>query len=135
VNSQAPAGDASWLVAPGIGSCVEQYSVETLARRGYAFEGVITGVSDPADPSSLDPADQTTTVSFEVLRCFWGGAGPSAERRTYSLASSAGELEAAIGARLLVAGDDKFIWSCGFTKAATETARSDYEAADGRRSG
>jgi hypothetical protein len=38
-----------------------------------------------------------------------------------------------MGARLLVAGDEDFIWSCGFTQPATEAARSDYEAAVGRR--
>jgi hypothetical protein len=133
-DTEAPRADASWLVAQGIGSCVEQYSVGTLAERGYAFEGVITDVAGPSDPSSPDPADPTTTVTFEVVRWFWGGSGPSAERRTYSLASSAGELDASIGARLLVAGDEDFIWSCGFTQPATDTARSDYEAAAGRRS-
>ena len=133
-DTEAPRADASWLVGQGIGSCVEQYSVETLAERGYAFEGLITDVAGPSDPASPDAADQTTTVTFEVVRWFWGGSGPSAERRTYSLASSAGELEASIGARLLVAGDEDFIWSCGFTQPATDAARSDYEAAAGRRS-
>jgi hypothetical protein len=133
-DAEAPRPDASWLVAQGAGSCVEQYSVDTLANRGYAFEGVITDVAGPSDPSSPDPADQTTTVAFEVVRWFWGGSGPSAERRTYSLASSAGELDASIGARLLVAGDEDFIWSCGFTQPATDAARSEYEAVAGRRS-
>lgn len=131
---EAPRADASWLVAQGIGSCVERYSVETLTDRGYAFEGVITDVAGPTDPDSPDPADQTTTVTFEVVRWFWGGSGPASVRRTYSLASSAGRMEASIGARLLVAGDEDFIWSCGFTQPATGTARSDYEAAAGRRS-
>jgi hypothetical protein len=133
-DTEAPPADASWLVAQGISSCVEQYSVVTLAERGYAFEGVITDVAGPSDPSSPDPADQTTTVTFEVVQWFWGGSAPSAERRTYSLASSTEELEASIGARLLVAGDEDFIWSCGFTQPATDTARSEYEAAAGRRS-
>ena len=133
-DTEAPGADASWLVAQGVGSCVEQYSVETLANRGFAFEGVITDVARPSDPSSPDPSDQTTTVTFEVIRWFWGGSGPTAARRTYSVASSAGEVEASIGARLLVVGDDDFIWSCGFTQPATQTARSDYEAAAGRRS-
>jgi hypothetical protein len=133
-DPDAPQADATWLVGMGSGSCVEQYSVETLARRGYAFEGVITDVAGPNDPTSPDPTDQTTTVSFDVVRWFWGGSGPSATRRTYSVASSAGELDASIGARLLVAGDEDFIWACGFSQPATETARSDYEAAAGRRS-
>jgi hypothetical protein len=133
-DTEAPRADASWLVAQGSGSCVERYSVETLADRGYAFEGVITDVAGPSDPTSPDPGGQTTTVSFDVVRWFWGGSGPSATRRTYSVASSAGELDASIGARLLVAGDEDFIWACGFSQQATETARSDYEAAAGRRS-
>jgi hypothetical protein len=132
-DTEARRADASWLVAQGIGSCVERYSVDALASRGYAFEGVITDVAGPADPGSPDPADQTTTLTFDVVRWFWGGSGPSAVRRTYSLASSAGELEGSIGARLLVAGDEDFVWSCGFTQPATEAARSDYRAAAGRR--
>jgi hypothetical protein len=123
-DTETPRANASWLIAEGSGSCVERYSVATLAKRGYAFEGVITDVAAPSDPNSPDPADQTTTVRFDVARWFWGGSGPSAERRTYSFA---------IGAQLLVAGDEDFIWSCGFTQPATETARSDYEAATGRR--
>jgi hypothetical protein len=130
---EAPPADASWLVGQESGSCVERYSVETLAERGYAFEGVITDVAGPADPTSPDPADQTTTVSFDVARWFWGGSAPSATRQTYSVPSSAGELDASVGARLLVAGDDDFIWACGFSQSATESARSDYEAAAGRR--
>jgi hypothetical protein len=132
-ETEAPRADASWLVAQGAGSCVEQYSVETLADRGYAFEGVITDVAAPDDPTSPDPAAQTTSVTFDVVRWYWGGSGPSAARRTYAVASSAGEVEASIGARLLIAGDEDFIWACGFTQPVTETARSDYEAAAGMR--
>jgi len=128
-RSGAPNGDASWLTGPAQASCVEQYSPDTLAQRSWAFEGVITDVHGPADPDSPDPADMTTTIRFDVVKWFWGGAGAEASRRTYSVASSAGALDASIGARLLVSGDEDFVWSCGFTQPVTERGRSEFEAA------
>jgi len=124
----APRGDASWLL-DAQQSCVERYSVEALASREYAFEGVIADVNGPGDPESQDPADTTTTVAFEVERWFWGGSDAEIALQTYAVASSAAELEDSVGARLLVSGDDVYIWACGFTQPASEQARSDYETA------
>ncbi|HEX6579589.1 MAG TPA: hypothetical protein VF195_01780 [Actinomycetota bacterium] len=129
----APRGDASWLVGAQQ-SCVEQYSVEALANREYAFEGVIGDVAGPADPESPDPAHLTTTVTFEVERWFWGGSDAEIALQTYAATSSVGELEDSVGARLLVSGDDIYIWACGFTQPASEQARSDYGAAAAERS-
>jgi hypothetical protein len=125
-------GDASWLMDPAQ-RCVEQYSPATLEHRSYAFEGVISDVQGPADPDSPDPADLTTTITFDVLRWFWGGSGSEASRRTYAVASSAGELDGSVGARLLVSGDEDFVWACGFTQPATEQGRSEFEAAAATR--
>jgi hypothetical protein len=127
-------GDASWLMDPAQAQrCVEQYSPATLEHRSYAFEGVISDVQGPADPDSPDPADLTTTITFDVVRWFWGGSGSEASRRTYALASSAGELDGSVGARLLVSGDEDYIWACGFTQPATEQGRSEFEAAAATR--
>jgi hypothetical protein len=124
----APTGDASWLTTDQ-GSCVERYSPRTLENRSYAFEGVITDVQGSADPNGPDPGLSTTTVTFDVDRWFWGGTDARTSRRTYAFASSAGDLDGSIGARLLVSGDEDFIWACGFTQPATDQGRAEFEAA------
>ncbi|HZB02469.1 MAG TPA: hypothetical protein VE800_10215 [Actinomycetota bacterium] len=134
VRDAGPAADASWLTGGGQ-MCVEQYSPETLTSRTYAFEGVITDVQGPTHPDSADPGDMTTMITFDVVRWYWGGSGAEASRRTYSTASSTGQLDASIGAELLVAGDDDFVWSCGFTQASTPQGRTEFEAAAVRRAG
>lgn len=127
-----PKGDASWITATQ-GMCVEQYSIGTLANRSFAFEGVISDVQGPADPESPDPASATTNVTFDVVRWFWGGTGAETSRRTYAVASSVGELDASVGAELLVAGDEDFMWACGFTQPATDQGRTDFETAAAAR--
>jgi hypothetical protein len=134
VRDAGPAADASWLTGGGQ-MCVEQYSQETLARRTYAFDGVITDVQGPTDPTSPDPGDMTTMIRFDVVRWYWGGSGPQASRMTYSTASSSEALDASIGAELLVAGDEDFVWSCGFTQPTTPRGRAEFEAAAARRAG
>jgi hypothetical protein len=126
-----PLGDASWLTDNVQASCVEPYSPRALQERSYAFEGAITDVQAPANPDSPDPT--TTTVTFDVDRWFWGGTGAQASRRTYAMASSAGEIEDSIGARLLVSGDEDFLWACGFTQPVTPTGTAEYETAALRR--
>lgn len=123
------AADASWLVTTQ-GSCVEQFSAETLLNREWAFEGRIVAVEPPADPESMDPLATATTVTFRVDRWFWGGAGGEVSLRTYAMPpSSAGVVDESIGARLLAAGDDGFLWACGFTKPHSGPSLDEFEAA------
>jgi hypothetical protein len=128
-------GDASWLTDNEQASCVEAYSPRTLQERSYAFEGAITDVQAPANPDSPDPTATATTVTFDVVRWFWGGTGANTSRRTYAMASSAGEIDGSIGARLLVSGDEDFLWACGFTQPVTPQGTAEYEAAGLRRAG
>ena len=92
---------------PALGSCVETYDLETLANRELAFDGTVARLEGDA-------------VTFEVNDWYRGGdgaeitlAGASALSGLTS-AGSATTLEP--GARLLVAGDGGFAWSCGFTQ-------------------
>ena len=125
----ATAPDASWLMTTQ-GSCVEQYSAETLPTRDYAFEGVVAAVDPPANLEGTDLGGTTTTVVFDVRRWFWGGTGDRASLRTYATPPMSTEaLDASIGAHLLVSGDEDFLWSCGFTKAFGEVAAGEFEAA------
>jgi hypothetical protein len=117
------------------GSCVERYSPRTLQGRSWAFEGVITAVDEPVGPDATDPGGSTTTVTFDVVRWFWGGSEEVASLRTYTSPSSAGEVERSLGARLLLAGEEDFLWQCGFTRPFTEERLREFEAAASARAG
>ena len=96
-------------ISPGgaVGSCVEVYDPQTLANRELAFDGRLKRVN----------GDNAT---FVVNEWFRGGNGDEvtlAGAAAFSGITSAGPaamLEP--GDRLLVAGDGRFVWSCGFTQ-------------------
>jgi hypothetical protein len=105
------------------GSCVEMYSLETLAKRDYAFDGTITSIKSGA-------ADEGDTITFDVEEWFHGGEGATAERRGSGggMTSAGGEARSE-GDRLLVAGDDDFAWDCGFTQPYDASVAADWKAA------
>jgi hypothetical protein len=127
-----PPVDISWLTETNA-SCVELYSPQSLAGRSWAFEGVVTSVEPPVDPHGEDPATSTTTVTLDVVRWFWGGSEQQVALRTYAAPSSAGQAQASLGARLLLAGEEDFLWQCGFTGPATERRTAEFEAASAAR--
>jgi len=90
-----------------VGFCVEQYGPETLRHRSIAFDGTVTAVT----------ADH---VTFTINQSFRGTQGSSvtlaAPGMTGVTVTSAGGLSFAIGQRYLVAGEDQFAWSCGFSQ-------------------
>lgn len=92
---------------PAVGSCVEQYSLETLAGREWAFDGTVTSTSGDS-------------VTFTVNDLFKGSFGTSVTLEAPGMAgttiSSAGGPTVTVGERYLVAGDDTFVWGCGFTQ-------------------
>lgn len=96
----------------GLGSCVEVYSLETLRNRAVAFDGTV---------ASIDGSQ----VTFTVNHWYKGGDGATAtldgNGMTGGAITSAGALTLLIGDRYLVAGDDGFVWSCGFTQPFDET--------------
>lgn len=107
-----PAGQAMEMGGTNsAGSCVEQYSQENLAKRDYAFAGTIQAIEPAAD-------DRPDSVEFSVEKWYKGGAGETTTRRAYGFGAvtSAGGSPHQAGERLLVAGDDDFIWECGFTQ-------------------
>ena len=96
-------------LTPGgsMGSCVEQYSLDTLKNREVAFDGTVEGV-------------EGDTITFAVNAWYRGGSG---DRTTREGASTLGGITSAgpsvslePGTRLLVAGDGEFAWGCGFTQ-------------------
>jgi hypothetical protein len=91
---------------PGVAQCVETYSLETLRNRGFAFDGNVTAVD----------GDE---VTFAVNNAYRGPAGEvtlTAMGMTGTAITSAGGPNLAVGSRYLVAGDDHFVWACGFTQ-------------------
>lgn len=105
----ASTGAASTAV---MGSCVQRYSLAALEERDYAFDGVVTRIDKGAEP---DP----DRVAFDVREWFKGGSGAASTKRAtgFTATTSAGGSPHSVGQRLLVAGDDDFVWECGFTQA------------------
>jgi hypothetical protein len=105
---------------PNVGSCVETYTAGTLANRDFAFDGTVIAIDgdsatfavtevfrgDVTDPVTLDAPGMT-------------GAGTT----------TSGGLLLEEGQRYLVAGDDRFVWSCGFTQPHTELVAAEWEEA------
>lgn len=107
---------------PGSASCVEQYSLATLANREYAFDGTVTAISGDR-------------VTFSVTSAFRGVSGSSITLDANGLAgtavTSAGGPNLVVGERYLVAGDATFVWACGFTQAWDAGTAADWAAALG----
>lgn len=105
---------------PGIGSCVETYSLATLANREFAFDGTVTGID----------GDE---VTFAVTQAFAGDVGSSvtltATGMTGTAITSAADVTLMVGERYLVAGEDEFAWGCGFTQPYDAEVAADWAEA------
>lgn len=105
---------------PGVGSCVETYSLETLGNRDFAFDGSVTGID----------GDQ---VTFVINEAFTDDLGEmvtlTATGMTGPALTSAGGPALAEGQRYLVAGDDAFVWACGFTQPYDASVAADWAEA------
>ena len=104
---------ASEDAGAGAASCVEMYSLDTLANRSWAFDGTVSAI----DPDGADFGSRVTFAvnesfrgdfSGEVTLTYFGSVGGSV--------TSAGGPPLAVGERYLVAGEDDFVWECGFTQ-------------------
>jgi hypothetical protein len=105
---------------PNIGSCVETYSAETLANRDFAFDGSVTAISGDS-------------VTFAVTEVFRGNLGDTVTLEAAGLTgtsiTSAGGPSLAEGQRYLVAGDDRFVWACGFTQPYDQSVAAEWAEA------
>jgi hypothetical protein len=106
------------------GSCVERYSLDNLEKRDYAFDGTVREIK----PGSEDQPDR---VTFDVKRWYKRGQNTSATFKAYGFTAttSAGGSPHEIGERLLVAGDDDYVWECGFTQPYDASVASEWETA------
>jgi hypothetical protein len=115
-----PSNDPSDEPGTDIGRCVETYSAETLANRDFAFDGIVTAIE----------GDKAT---FAVDEVFQGDIGDSitlqASGMTGTSVTSVGGPSLARGERFLVAGDDEFVWACGFTQPYNEAVAAEWREA------
>jgi len=109
----------------GLASCAFEFTRETLAEREFAFEGTVEAISEPA------AMDAPIEVDFAVARWFHGGEGTTVTLKTYDVSgtSLAGDLGLEAGERILAAGDDAFLWGCGFSMPYTDQDADLFEEA------
>ncbi len=95
-------GTSGGPITPGgTASCVEQYTLATLAHRDAAFDGTVESVDGDS-------------VTFTVNHWYRGGQDPRTTRRGAAvlggITSAGASVSLEPGTRLLVAGDDDFAW-------------------------
>lgn len=108
--------------AGGLASCVEQYSLERLKDRDFAFDGTVKAIDG-------------NEVTFTVNEAFSGSRAPevtlTAEGMTGTTITSVGGPTLALGGRYLVAGEERFVWPCGFTQEYDAGIAADWATALG----
>ena len=114
-----PRSQPEGSVGTGSAMCVEQYRLATLANRTFAFDGTVSAVD----------GDRVTFTVHEVYR---GADGSQvtldAAGMTGTSITSAGGPNLHIGERFLVAGDDHFVWACGFTQPYDAATAEEWAA-------
>lgn len=106
----------------GSAACVEPYSPTAIANRSFAFDGTVSAVNGEQ-------------VTFTVGTAYRGVAGGTitldAPGMTGTAITSAGGPNLAVGERYLVAGDDHFVWACGYTQPYDAAVAAEWQAALG----
>jgi len=98
--------------------CADMASMGGLQARDFAFDGTVTAID----------GDQ---VTFSINESFIGSGNQmtlSAPELTGETAIMLGSPALEIGSRYLVAGDDNFVWTCGFTQTYSTELAADWAA-------
>ena len=107
-------------------SCAIAYSIDTLPRVAFAFDGVVTAIGPPRTNRGRAVLP-LVSASFSVRSWFRGGsdATVTVDLAAPQASSDEGPPAYGIGTRLLVSGqprwggaplDDAIAWGCGFTR-------------------
>ena len=98
-------------------SCVEEYTLETLPHRRFAFDGTVTAIEQ--GEYEADAAAARTSVTYDVHEWYAGGDGATVTLSSWDFIvdGSSGDPPLEVGKRLLVSGDTDMAWGCGFTRA------------------
>lgn len=99
-------------VVPGgaSASCVTTYTLTTLAERDHAFAGTVTAID----------GDELTFEVEEVFRGDVAGTVTLGGGLLLTGTTPDGGPPLTLGDRVLVAGDGRFAWGCGFTQPHDE---------------
>jgi hypothetical protein len=125
MSPSAPGGET---VSSSIGSCVEEYSLQTLRNRKFAFDGTVTAIraGEPDPDAGVTPV----RVTYSVHQWFAGGDGDTVTLASWDYGiNSAGYPALTEGTRLLVSGDTDMAWGCGFTRPYSTAEAAQWEAA------
>ena len=121
-RSPAPGITPGGSVGTGSASCVEPYSKAAINHRSFAFDGTVISIDGEQ-------------VTFNVGTAYRGAAGGTvtldAPGMTGTTITSAGGPNLAVGERYLVAGDDDFVWACGYTQPYDAAVAAEWAAALG----
>jgi len=135
------------LPAFGATSCAEQYSPSAVAKRAFAFDGVVVDIgsahSNRPDRGHLDLAG----VTFAVGEWFSRGSASTVTLDMDAPIVGAGGLPEgvlsyAVGSRLLVSGEprwggspltDAIAWGCAFTRYYDSATAESWRDAHRRR--
>jgi hypothetical protein len=106
---------------PIAASCVDPYrGPGSINGRSFAFDGTVTAISGEQ-------------VTFTVTRSYRGSIGATASLRAPGMTgqsiTSAGGPILKVGNRYLVAGDDHFVWPCGYTQPYDQRVAAQWAAA------
>jgi len=105
---------------PGSAACVEQYSLDTLRSRSFAFTGTVSAID--GDEVTFKVDDALKGVPGDSVRLTAAGM-------TGTAITSAGGPNLSMGARYLVAGDATFVWACGFTQPYNDAVVAQWRSA------
>ena len=121
-RGNAPGITPGGSIGTGSAACVEQYSPTTLANRSFAFDGSV---------SAIDGEQVTFTIGTAYRGAAGGTITLDAPGMTGTAITSAGGPNLAVGERYLVAGDDHFVWACGYTQPYDAAVGAEWAAALG----
>jgi hypothetical protein len=119
----APVTTPTAIPGPGSAACVEPYSgPASVAERGIAFDGTVTAIDGDDVTFSVNDGFQGVSDATITL---------AATGMTGTTITSAGGPNLAVGGRYLVAGEDRFVWACGYTQAYDPAVAAQWAAATG----
>ena len=120
-DENTPAGsDAPISPGGGMALCIEMYDLETLPNRDVAFAGTVKSIDGDKVTFSVDEAFKGVTGDEVTLEGAQGLSG---------LTSASEGVTLEPGAKMLVSGDDGFVWTCGFTQPYDAEVAAQWKAA------
>lgn len=123
LNSSPANPGPSTALGDGAAACIEVYTPANLGNRDFAFDGTVTGIDQGAD-------DLAVRVTFEINRVYLGDLGSSVTLTASGVGpDSEGGPGLAVGDRLLISGDEDFMWTCGFSRTWSADMADEWDSA------